>query len=130
MDIAARFVDDVAILDLEGRLAVGADEPAVPLRSLIRTLLAQGCIRFALNLSRLTSIDAWGLGELAVAHTTVRRAGGELALVAPTPRVRKMLAVTRLVEVLTVRDEEVQTARAARRSTPRTVGTLAHSAWA
>lgn len=116
MDIAARFVDGVAILDLEGRLVVGADESATQsLRSIIRTLIAQGCIRLTLNLSRLASIDAWGLGELAVAYSTVRRAGGELTLVAPTPRVRRMLAVTRLDSVLTVRESEAHSIHGTRR---------------
>jgi anti-anti-sigma factor len=128
MDIRARLVNGVAILDLDGRLAVGAEESASPpLRSMAGALIAQGNVRIALNLSHLTSIDAWGLGELAVVYMLVRQVGGELTLVAPAPRVRRMLTVTRLDSILAIRDSEAQLTPVVHPTAPRGVGALLHS---
>jgi len=128
MDIRARFVNGVAVLDLDGRLTVGAEGSASPpLRSMVGALVAQGNVRFVLDLSHLTSIDAWGLGELAVVYTLVRQVGGELTLVAPAPRVRRMLTVTRLDSILAIRESEAQLTSAVHPTAPRGVGALLQS---
>ena len=82
---------------LTGRLTVSPAEVEVaPLRTAICELITAGCTDIALNLAGLTHLDARGLGELVVAMKTLRLHGGHLALVAPAPRVAKMLAVTGL----------------------------------
>lgn len=105
MEITARFVNGVAVLDLSGHFVVSPGESEIlPLRSIVRTLVADGHRRVALNLAGLASIDARGLGELAFVFTTLRHVGGDLTLIAPTPKVRKMLAVTKLDGVLPLRE--------------------------
>ena len=103
MDINYRFIGGVAIVTLSGRLIISAGESEIePLRGAIGELLADGHVHLGLELSKVTHIDARGLAELVSALTTVRRAGGELTLMAPSPRVKQLLGVTRLDTVFPV----------------------------
>ncbi len=96
MDISLR-PGAISVLRLNGRLLVGADERELaPLRNTIGALIKAGHLEIVVDLSGLTHIDARGLGELAMAMKTVDVAGGHLRLSAPSPRVARMLAVTRL----------------------------------
>ena len=105
MEIICRFEGNVAMLGLSGRLTVSAAETEIlPFRTAIGTLIAQGHVVVALDLSRVTHIDARGLAELVQAYTTLRRLGGQLTLIALSPRVRQLLAVTRLDTVFAVRE--------------------------
>ena len=97
LEITRRFVGRVAVLDLTGCLTVSStDVEILPLRAALSDLIAEGHIDVALNLVRVTHIDARGLGELVFMLTTLRRLGGRLTLVAPSDRIRKVLSVTRL----------------------------------
>ena len=107
MEISCRRVGHLTILDLQGRCAISADEAEVePLRVLVARLVAEGCVHVAANLAALTSVDARGLGELVFTQRTLDAAGGELAIVAPNSSIRRMLAVTRLDQVLRLFDSE------------------------
>jgi anti-sigma B factor antagonist len=110
MEITQRFVGTVTVLDLTGRLAVGPDERELaPFRCAIFALLDAGCRDIVVNLRGLTSIDARGLGELAIAMKTVYLAGGRLTLAAASPRVARILAVTRLDAAFGWCDRDVET---------------------
>lgn len=114
MEITRRSVGSVALLDLTGQLTVSPGEVEVaPLRTAIGNLIAAGCVDVAVNLAGLTRLDARGLGELVVAMKMLRLRGGRLALVAPTPRVAKMLAVTGLDAVFERCETEAQLAAGA-----------------
>ena len=109
MEITRRAVGGITVLDLTGRLTVSPGEVEVaPLRTAICELMTAGCVNIAVNLAGLTRLDARGLGELVVAMKTLRLHGGRLALVAPAPRVAKMLAVTGLDAVFERWDTEAQ----------------------
>ena len=119
MDMTCRIAGDIAILDLAGRFVVSPGETEiVPLRSVVRKLIADQRILLALNLRSLAAIDARGLGELVSTLTTLRRCGGELILIAPTAVVTKMLAVTRLDRVFPSCDSELEAVRRLRRTVP------------
>ena len=60
------------------------------------SLIKAGLLDIVVDLSGLTHIDARGLGELAMAMKAVDLAGGHLTLSAASPRVARMLAITRL----------------------------------
>ena len=110
MDISLRSAGAIAVLQLTGRLIVGADEhELVPLRNTISALMETGHLDIVVDLSGLTHIDARGLGELATAMKTVDLAGGRLTLSAASPRVARMLAVTRLDAAFEWSDKYVET---------------------
>jgi anti-sigma B factor antagonist len=117
MEMTWRFVNGVVLLDLKGRLTTGAaDLGRGSLRVAVAELTAGGCVDIALNLAGLTALDAGGLGELVLALRAAREHGGRLTLVAPLPRVRRMLAVTRLDTVFDVCGTEAELR--ARRTVP------------
>jgi anti-anti-sigma factor len=75
----------------------GADDIEVAaLRTVICDLINSGRMHVIMNLSGLTHVDARGLGEIAQAAETVQTAGGRLMLMAASPRIATMLAVSRL----------------------------------
>ena len=97
MEISRRSAGGVTVLDLTGRLTAGPDEVEIfALRTVICDLINSGRTNVIMNLSGLTHVDARGLGEIALAAETVQSSGGRLLLMAASPRVATMLAVTRL----------------------------------
>ena len=94
------------ILDLDGRFVVSSADGREfrPLHSLIDELIAEGKVQVAADLRDVSALDAGGLGKLVAIHERLRAAGGGLMLVAPSPRIRKLLAVTRLDTVLGISD--------------------------
>jgi len=106
VQITRRYVDDAPILDLAGRLVVWKDPDRTSLRGSFANLVSEGQLNVLVHLSRVTDIDAHGLGELAWGVSTLRRSGGQMALIAPNLRVRRLLAVTRLDSILAIYDSE------------------------
>ena len=97
MEISRRSAGGVTVLDLIGRLTVASDDVEVAaLRTVICDLINSGRMHVVMNLSGLTHVDARGLGEIALAAETVQTSGGRLMLMAASPRVATMLAVTKL----------------------------------
>jgi anti-anti-sigma factor len=107
VEITCRREASLAIVDLSGGWSVSAGErEVVELQAVIAHLIAVGRVHVAFNLRGLATLDARALGEIAQTQKNLRRAGGELTLVAPNRFVRKMLAVTRLDSVIAVREAE------------------------
>jgi anti-sigma B factor antagonist len=108
MELSLRYAGAVTVIDLTGRLSVGPEErETAPLRNAICALIKAGHLDIVVNLCGLTHIDARGLGELAMAMKTVDLAGGRLTLAAASPRVARILAVTRLDAAFEWRDKDV-----------------------
>jgi anti-anti-sigma factor len=105
--INQRCVRDIPILDLAGRFIVSTDPDGTLLRAPVVKLVSEGRVNVLVHLSRLTDIDAHGLGELAWGVTMLRRTGGQMALIAPCLWVRRLLALTRLDSILAVYDSEL-----------------------
>jgi anti-anti-sigma factor len=70
------------------------------LRGGVRTLLNRGAQGIVVDLSRVTSIDAAGVGELARVYRTTRATRASLRVAHPTERVRQMLERAGLFELL------------------------------
>ena len=107
MQITRRYIHDIPILDLTGRFVVCVDPERTSLRKPVAKLVSEGRVNVLVDLARVTDIDAHGLGELAWGVTTLRRSGGQMALVAPTLWVRRLLALTRLDTILPIYDSAV-----------------------
>ena len=104
LEIAERRVGDVTILDLRGRLV--ADEEDVLFTGRIDALLAAGRRHFVVNFAQVTTIDSGGVGTLVAKYLSARRHGGDVRLVNLTPRTRRVLEITRLLEVFASFDLE------------------------
>lgn len=66
--------------------------------------LRDGARRVRLDLSRVSSIDAAGVGELVTALKVTRAAGGVLDIAHAGSRVRRVLEVTGVYGLLTTRE--------------------------
>ena len=109
--VTPRTSGDTVVLDLEGRLWV----LDLPLHDQVRDLLANGCRYFVMNLEKVEYIDSSGLGQLVALWTSVRTRGGNLVLMRPVERVRRLLTVTRLNVVFDDFQEEAKAKEASRR---------------
>ena len=104
-----RRTGDVTILDLNGRISLTDalwSASGTVISKVIRELVKNGERKILLNLKGVSYIDSSGIGELTGALTAVRRQGGELKLVNPSPTVVNLLRITRLDTLFDVRDNE------------------------
>jgi anti-anti-sigma factor len=106
VEITRRYIFGTPILDLAGRFIVCADPEGIALRKPVATLISEGRVNVLVHLADVTDIDAHGLGELAWGVTMLRRSGGQMALIAPSLWVRRLLALTRLDTILSIYDSE------------------------
>jgi anti-sigma B factor antagonist len=97
-------VGDVTVLDLKGRVRVGG--ATVSLHRAFHSLVQEEKLLILLNLAGVTHIDSSGLGELISSHVTVFNKGGEIKLVQLTETLRELMAVTKLLAIFDVFENE------------------------
>jgi anti-sigma B factor antagonist len=104
LNITERQAGDVTILDMNGKVTIG--EGSVALRTTIRRLLGEGKNKILLNLSGVGYVDSSGIGEFVSSFTAVNKEGGTLKLLKLTQKIQDLLAITKLLTVFDVFDEE------------------------
>ena len=104
LNIRERQAGDVTILDLEGKITIG--EGSVSLRSAIRRLIEEGKKKILLNLAGVGYVDSSGIGELVSSYTTIGRESGQLKLLNLTQKIQDLLAITKLLTVFDVYEDE------------------------
>lgn len=102
--INERRVEDVTILDLKGRERISGTTLA--LHKSIRCLADEGKIRILLDLAWIKHVDSIGLGELVSSHVTLDDKGGALKLMHMTESLHELMAITKLLDVFDVYDDE------------------------
>lgn len=103
-EIKERDREGIKILDLEGRLTVGA--AATQLREAINKLHSAGQSRIVLNMEEVEYIDSTGLGTLVICFTTLQKAGGGLKLLNLNKRNLELLLLTKLSTVFQLFNDE------------------------
>ena len=104
LNINERQAGDVTVLDMNGRITIG--EGSVALRTAIRRLLEEGKKKILLNLGGVGYIDSSGIGELVSSFTAINKEGGQLKLLNLTQKLRDLLAITKLLTVFDVYENE------------------------
>jgi anti-sigma B factor antagonist len=104
MKSKVRDVGDVRVLDLEGKITIGAGD--IELRQNIEDSVAAGRKNILLNLKGVSHIDSSGIGEMVGCFTTVARKGGRMKLLNLTQKINDILQVTQLITVFDVYDNE------------------------
>lgn len=104
LEIEQRENEGVTILDLKGRITVGAGAGA--LRDKVGELNAAGVRNVVLDLSGVDYIDSTGLGALVMCLTTMRRNGGNMKLLNLNRRNIELLVMTKLETVFEVFNDE------------------------
>ena len=106
MTLHERWIGDVTIIDIDGRITVqdGADI----FRDAVRQLVQVGRVKLVLNFHDASYIDSTALGEIIRAHASVTRKGGTLKLLHVTERVHELLMITKLLSVFDLFDAEAE----------------------
>ena len=104
MPINERKRNDVTILDLKGKITIGASEEA--LRDAVHRVLDGGAQKIVLNLKDVTTIDSSGVGELVSSFTSAAKRGSKIKLTNLPPKINDILTITQLITVFDVYDSE------------------------
>ena len=102
--INERQVEDVTILDLKGRERISG--ATIALHESIRCLAGEGKTQVLLDLAWVKHIDSAGLGELIASHVTLDKKGGALKLMHMTESVHELMAITKLLTIFDVYNDE------------------------
>lgn len=106
MKATTRNVNDVQVINLQGKITIGAGD--TQLRDVIQQALSDGKTKILLDMREVTTIDSSGIGELVGSFTTVTNRGGKLKLLRLPPKVSDLLQVTQLITVFEVYDDEAK----------------------
>ncbi len=106
LQILIRESGDVTILDLQGRATISIDSDL--LIGHLDKLVATGVRKLLLNLADLTQLDSSGISAIFEAYVSLRRQGGTLKLRCPWGRVRAVLRVIRLPDIIPTFEDETQ----------------------
>jgi anti-anti-sigma factor len=104
MPINERKRNDVTILDIKGKITIGAAEEA--LRDAVHRVLNAGSQKVILNLRDVSTIDSSGVGELVSSYTHAANRGGKIKLANLPPKINDILTITQLITVFDVYDSE------------------------
>ncbi|MDP6580953.1 MAG: STAS domain-containing protein [Vicinamibacterales bacterium] len=104
MEITQTVRGSTTIIRLRGRWVCGYDL-RTELRAHIQRLTEAGQVEVELDLGGVTFADSTVMGEIASTHITLQRRGGRLTLLNPTPRMFRLLAVSRLASVIDIRHD-------------------------
>jgi len=104
LNISERQAGDITILDMNGKVTIG--EGSVALRTTIRRLLGEGKKKIILNLGGVGYVDSSGIGEFVSSFTAVNKEDGSLKLLNLTQKIQDLLAITKLLTVFDVYENE------------------------
>jgi anti-sigma B factor antagonist len=104
LEISERQMSDITILDLNGDVTFG--EGSILLRAAIRQALGEGRKKIFLNFAKVGYLDSSGVGELVSGFTAIGREDGKLKLLNLPPRIRQLLAITKLLTVFDVAEND------------------------
>jgi len=103
LDIHTRERENITILDLNGRITMGAE--ATALREAVASLPV-GARNVVLNLGHVDYIDSTGLGALVMVSTSLRKNGGNVKLLNLNRRNIELLVMTKLATVFEIFTDE------------------------
>lgn len=102
MDIQQREQDGVLVFELSGKIIGGPD--ASKMNDKLHEFCESGRRNIVADLSKVSWMNSSGLGILISALTTVRNAGGELKIAAAPEKIKNLLIITKLTNVIKLYD--------------------------
>lgn len=104
LDINIRNNGNTTILDLEGNVIMGGG--SAKLRETMRNLIESKKTDILLNFENVKYIDSSGTGEILSVSSSLNEIGGRLKLSNLTPKVREVLALSSILPILDVYEDE------------------------
>src|SRR3989442_1169948 len=99
--ITSTIISGEVVIELAGRFCF----LEFTLRDRIQKFLEQGNNQFVLDLSNLSYLDSFGLGQLICIRKSIQQAGGNMKLLRPPGHVQKLLQITKLDTVFSIVNE-------------------------
>ncbi len=106
LEISKRVVNEVTIVDLQGRATIGANTDKLDHE--LRRLVMGGTLNILVNLAQVTMMDSSGIAAMVGTYVSLTREGGSLKLSRPSSRVREVLRVMRLLDSIPTFDNEME----------------------
>ena len=97
MKIKEKIDGSVAILTLSGKMMGGPETQSV--HDHIKSLISDGITDVVIDLGDVKWMNSSGMGILMASMTTLKNAGGKLALARVTEKVESLLIITQLIKV-------------------------------
>ena len=94
MKIRQRDIDDVVVLDVNGKIMGGPDSDVF--KQTIQALIDAGKRKVLVNLEGVNWINSTGLGILIAGFSDMHKSGGKLKLVNVSERIESLLMITKL----------------------------------
>jgi anti-sigma B factor antagonist len=104
MQIKEREAESTTVIEIIGEAK--ARDHYEKLHNLLHDRMSQGRKRFVINLSECRWIDSAGLGELIKTFGHVMREGGSLKLAAAPEKIRNILNITHVTQVIELFETE------------------------
>lgn len=92
LSIEVRRFGDVVVLELAGRVSVLEQD----LRRVAWELIERGERYLLISLANVSYLDNSGLGQLCWIYTVLQNRGGDMMLLKPTSRIKRLLNITKL----------------------------------
>jgi anti-sigma B factor antagonist len=103
MNIRERKLNDVAVLELDGKFVLGAERQ---FKRRVDAHIKSGGRKLIVNLARLDYMDSSGLGELISSYRSMQLVSGKIKLVQLNERLNSLLVTTKLITVFETFDSE------------------------
>ncbi|MFZ0428316.1 MAG: STAS domain-containing protein [Acidobacteriota bacterium] len=100
MTMETEWVRGVAVVTVEGKLTV--DHEAGPLSRTVRGLADEGRTAVVLDLGGVEYADSLGIEAIVASHVSLSKRGGRLLVTGVSPRLRHLLDMTRISEILEI----------------------------
>ncbi len=103
MSLETEWVGGLPVLTLEGKLTV--DHEAGRLTKAVRALADEGRSAVVLDLCGVDYADSLGIEAIVAAHISLAKRDGRLVIAGLAPRLRHLLDITRLSEILEIQPD-------------------------
>ena len=97
MRLESQIRDGVCLLRLQGRFVTGSDAALVSVRKSLQEI---GVSKAVIELGAVPYIDSTGLAFIVELHNSLASRGGQLFLASANERVREVLEITRISEIV------------------------------
>ena len=97
MGVKEKFVKDVAIVSVSGKLMGGDGTKAI--HDHVKSLVADNVRKVVIDLSKVKWMNSQGIGTLMACYTTLRNCGGNLKLTGATEKVNNLLVITQVITI-------------------------------
>jgi anti-anti-sigma factor len=112
LEVAARQVGGITVVDVNGNLWPRTDKSGHLLSKLVKDLVENGNKRILLNLKGVKEHDNSGVGELVASLKAIRQQQGQLKLANVSQTLNARLAFARLSKIFETYEDEASAIKA------------------